>query len=459
MTLKSWIVGAIVLLGLSLSCKKKDTGVVSLYGDDSNLVKLAGGCSINDQTTLAFSYEIGGLSSEQSLKFYVGNSFFNQNWVEAPSSTTARDGLGPLYNAKSCATCHFHDGRGKPMANAGLLFRLGDALANNPDAIYGGQLEDYGISTVQREGTMDIQYLEEPGTFPDGTTYSLRRPLYSVAGANYGTLDAGTGISPRVGTQMIGLGLLELIPESQILANEDPNDADGDGISGRANYAIDVVNGMPAIGRFGWKANVPSIPHQVAGAFNGDIGITTSYFPNENYTSAQTACAGLPDGGSPEIDDDNLASVILYSRTLAVPYRRNTNDPDVKAGAQLFKSLNCIACHRTNFTTGTGGDIMALKNQAIAPFTDLLLHDMGAALADQVPDHLATGQEWRTAPLWGLGLISIVNGHTYLLHDGRARTIEEAILWHGGEAEASKQAYMKTPLIFRQKLLRYLESL
>lgn len=455
---KGLVIG-ICLFTFILSCKKKDTGIVEAFNGDIELVKLGGNCSVNDQTSYAFSYEINGLDANQALQFYVGNSFFNQNWVEAPSSTTARDGLGPLYNAKSCATCHFRDGRGAPMSNTGLLFRLGDGSANLPDGIYGGQLQDYGVSTVTNEGLMGIQYVEIPGIYPDGTPYSLRKPNYTVMNPNFGAVNGNTGISPRVGGQMIGLGLLELIPENQLLANVDENDVDGDGISGRANYAYDIVDGLLKIGRFGWKANVASIPHQVAGAFNGDIGITSTYFPNENHTSNQPSCNGLPNGGTPEIEDNDLAAVVLYSRTLAVPYRRNTTNSDVKAGAQLFRDLKCIACHKMNFTTGSGGTITALKNQKIAPYTDLLLHDMGADLADQVPDHLATGFEWRTPPLWGLGLIWTVNGHTNLLHDGRARSIEEAILWHGGEGLTSKQAFMSLSAANRIKLIRYLESL
>ncbi len=449
----------IVLSLVVFSCKKEETAIVSSYSDDSTLVDLAGNCSTGDQTSYAFSYQINGLSSAQSLMFFVGNSFFNQSWVQAPSSTTARDGLGPLFNARSCSACHFRDGRGAPQSNSGLLFRLGAGFDNSPDAIYGGQLQDFSHNSVTAEGNMGITYVEEVGYYADGTSYSLRRPVYTVAGQSYGAMQGTTGISPRVGQQMIGLGLLELISESDILANADPNDSDGDGVSGTANYVTDVASGNLVIGRFGWKANVGSIAHQVAGAFNGDIGITSSYFPNENYTANQPSCAALPNGGVPEIEDNDLNAVILYARSLAVPKRRNVTKGEVKYGAQFFKSLGCISCHKMNYITGFGGDIAPLKNQKITPYTDLLLHDMGPGLADNVPDHLASGSEWRTQPLWGLGLISLVNGHTYLLHDGRARTIEEAILWHGGEAEKSKEKYKKLPATQRGYLLEYLRSL
>lgn len=453
-----FLLGTVITL-VVFSCKKEETAVVSAYSDDAELINLAGNCSTGDQTSYAFSYQVNGLTSAQSLMFYVGNSFFNQSWVQAPSSTTARDGLGPLYNARSCSACHFRDGRGSPVANSGLLFRLGSGFDNAPDAVYGGQLQDYSHNSVTPEGSMGINYVEETGYFADGTSYSLRRPVYTVAGQFYGALQGTTGISPRVGQQMIGLGLLELIPEAAILANADPDDSNGDGISGRANYVTDIVSGSLVIGRFGWKANVGSIAHQVAGAFNGDIGITSTYFPNENYTVNQPSCAGLPSGGTPEIEDTDLDAVILYARTLAVPKRRKTTASNVKYGAQFFKSLGCISCHKMDYTTGFGGDIAPLKNQKITPYTDLLLHDMGPGLADNVPDHQASGTEWRTQPLWGLGLISIVNGHTNLLHDGRARSIEEAILWHGGEAQKSADKYKKLPASQRAMLIQYLESL
>lgn len=449
------ISGAIVV-----ACKKEsDSGTVTDMGDDAGLIKLGGSCSVNDQTSYAFSYQVGGLTEEEGLMFFVGNSFFNQNWVEAPSSTTARDGVGPLYNARSCATCHFRDGRGAPFSNQGMLFRLGSHADNSPDAIYGGQLQDFSVIATEKEGLMGVTYAEVPGTYDDGTPYSLRVPTYSVDNPNYGALSASTGISPRVGQQMIGLGLLEIIPEAQILANQDPTDANGDGISGRPNYATDAVSGNLMLGRFGWKANVATLGHQVAGAFQGDIGIMSDYFTSENHTANQPSCDGLPNGGTPEIELSDLQAVILYARTLAVPYRRNVKDPDVKAGALLFRSANCIACHKMSFTTGNGGSIAALKGQKITPYTDLLLHDMGPDLADDVPDHLASGSEWRTQPLWGLGLISTVNSHTFLLHDGRARSIEEAILWHGGEAANSRNNFKAMTAIQRAQLLAYLRSL
>ncbi len=446
-------------------CKKDKAPEFVDYAEYEDGEELsAGNLTVYDESGLAFSYQVKGVTQDEKLHFFVGNSFFQDNWVEAPSSTTARDGLGPLFNSKSCAGCHFRDGRGLPFKNQGLLFRLslpGSSSDNSPlaELMYGGQLQDNGISTVSGEGTMNISYEEIAGTYPDGTTYSLRKPTYSISGNNYGNMDASVLISPRVGQQMIGLGLLELISENDLLAIADENDTDGDGISGRPNYVWNPLTQMAQFGRFGWKANTATIELQVAGAFNGDIGITTSIFSSQNHTAGQTSCQGLPDGGSPEISDEDLAKVVLYSRTLAVPVRRNYKNQDVLEGKRLFSNNDCNKCHTPKFTTGNSGSIAALKNVTIRPYTDLLLHDMGEDLSDNRPDFLAGGREWRTQPLWGLGLIKTVGNHTYLLHDGRARSIEEAILWHGGEAENSKNKFKKLSKKERQQLISFLESL
>ncbi len=438
-----------------VACKKTD----SFYDSELSEVLPAGSnCTVYDETSYAFSYKIKGLSTDQNLEFFVGNSFFNQNWVESPSSTTARDGLGPLLNTASCSSCHFRDGRGLPFTDLGLLVRLSES-GNGPDPIYGFQFQDHAISTAQKEGDIEINYSIISGQFDDGSTYTLRQPSYSLVNLNYGNLSPTLMMSPRVGTQMIGLGLLEQITEADILKHADASDSDGDGISGRANYAYDVYENTTLIGRFGWKANTPTIAMQVAAAFNGDIGIKSSYFPNENHTSAQSILDALPNGGTVEIEDEDLEKVILYCRSLAVPIRRNQNDIRVRQGEILFNSLECVKCHVNTYVTGNGGTIEPLKNVLIHPYTDLLLHDMGDELADHRPDQLANGNEWRTPPLWGLGLIETVNGHTYLLHDGRAQSIEEAILWHGGEGAASRDAYKALSLAERKQLLAFLNSL
>lgn len=430
--------------------------------------ELSGGTTtIFDISPNAFGFSARNLTNEQSLLFGVGNSFFRQNWVTAPASTTARDGLGPLFNARSCASCHFKDGRGRPPEfideiSHGLLLRvsIGNETNNGPipDLNYGGQIQDQSISGVDTEAGFSITYEEITSTYPDGTPYSLRKPTYTITNQTLGDLNTSIKISPRIGNQMIGLGLLEAISEATILSLADENDSNDDGISGKPNYVWDVQSQSIKLGRFGWKANQPSLFQQVAGAFSGDIGITSSLFPNENCPP-NIICDDIINGGSPEIPNDDLQKVVLYSSTLAVPARRDWDDITVLEGKQLFESANCTACHLPKIETSTHPNFNALSNQTIRPYTDMLLHDMGEGLADNRQDFLATGTEWRTQPLWGIGLIETVNSHTFLLHDGRARNIEEAILWHGGEALNSKENFMNLNVTERQKLILFIESL
>ncbi|HEX4981904.1 MAG TPA: di-heme oxidoredictase family protein, partial [Ilumatobacteraceae bacterium] len=254
-----------------------------------------------------------------------------------------------------------------------------------------------------------------------------------------------------------GVGLLEALPDDTLLALADPDDADGDGISGRVNRVLDP-SGALVIGRFGWKANVATVEQQTAGAFHGDIGITSRLQPDQDCTDAQPQCRAAIDGGEPELDDQKLERVTFYTRTLAVPARRDVDDADISAGARVFDELGCSSCHRPQLSTGDA-EVGATANQTIHPYTDLLLHDMGPALADDRPDGEATGSEWRTAPLWGIGLIDDVNDHTRLLHDGRARDVEEAILWHGGEAAAAQGRFRQLDAAARDQLLRFVDSL
>lgn len=420
-------------------------------------------------TENAFGQPMPGLTGPDANYFYTGNSLFNQNWVAAPASTTARDGLGPTMNAHNCSACHFKDGRGRaPMyydeLATGLLFRLsitGDDGNGGPmpEPNYGGQLNDMGIFGVSREGQVMITYTEEQGSYTDGKTYSLRVPSYTFQELNFGPMATDVMVSPRVGPQMIGLGLLEAISEVDLLSNADENDMDSDGISGRANYVWDVQTNTTKLGRFGWKSNQPNIKQQVAGAFNGDMGITTTLFPNNHCPGSQTDCSNAPNGGEPELTDENLDKVVLYSSNLAVPARLNYSDQDVLRGKALFNELNCIACHVPTFTTSSHPVFDHLENQKIWPYSDLLLHDMGEGLSDGRSDYLATGNEWRTPPLWGIGLFETVNGHTNYLHDGRARNLSEAILWHGGEAEQSKEAFKALSEEERNLVLKFLKSL
>ncbi len=457
-----------VLLGLSVVAS------LAACGDNASLYEpgeeLAGGeTTVFDTGKDAFSLAARNLKGARRDAFFVGNAFFKRNWVTAPASTTGIDGLGPTFNASSCAGCHFMDGRGAPpQADGepflGLLVRLsvpGEDAHGGPldEPTYGGQFNHHAILGALAEGTSRVTYTEVPGMFADGAAYSLRSPTYHLDNLAFGPLANDTMMSPRTAQAMIGLGLLEAIDEDVILALADETDSDGDGISGRANRVWDPKAGATRLGRFGWKANQAGIEQQTSGAFLGDIGITSPLFPTNNCPPAQTACSAQIDGGSPEADQETIDQVTYYGRLLAVPARRDAQDGDVLHGKQLFTDAGCASCHTPKLVTGELDGIPEISHQTIFPYSDLLLHDMGDELADHRPDFLATGTEWRTAPLWGLGLVRVVNGHTNFLHDGRARDVSEAILWHGGEAKDAREAYRAMDSKERTSLLRFVESL
>ncbi len=415
----------------------------------------------------AFAKPAPNLSVEDLRKFTFGNKMFNTNWVTAPASVTSLDGLGPTFNRVSCSGCHFKDGRGRPPkdrqeAMASMLIRLSvvgqDKFGGpKPHPHYGGQLNDRSILSVPVEGRAEVTYEEVPGVYPDGETYSLRHPIYTFKDLKFGSLDDAL-FSPRVAPVVYGMGLLEAIPEETILSFSDIDDVDGDGISGRPNRVWSPTKNKEALGRFGWKANAVTVEEQSAGAAVGDIGITTSLNKNQNCPDIQKSCQNAKHGGVPEMSDMQLDRMVFYLQTLAVPARRHLDDPNVQAGAKLFVKAKCSSCHRPTMKTGDHA-LKQVAFQDIQPFTDLLLHDMGEGLADHRPDFQANGREWRTPPLWGIGLVKTVNRHTTLLHDGRARNLEEAILWHGGEAQSSKQSFMKMNKDERRQLITFLESL
>jgi CxxC motif-containing protein (DUF1111 family) len=324
--------------------------------------------------------------------------------------------------------------------------------------LYGSQLQDRAINGVPAEGRIHIGYTTRRGHYGDGTPYALSVPHYDIVERAFGPLPKGVQISPRVASGVFGVGLLEAIPEQTIIARADPTDHDRDGISGRPNRVADARSGEMALGRFGWKANVPTVEQQNASAFNGDIGVSSPIFTKQNCPAGQRACRAARTGGRPEVDAHKLDRVTRYTRTLAVPARHDVGAQRTSAGAQRFADFGCAACHVPEVKTGAA-DIAALRDQVIRPYTDLLLHDMGPGLADGRPDGLATGAEWRTAPLWGIGLVQIVNHHTRFLHDGRARNLAEAILWHGGEASAPMRRFRDAPERVRRELLAFLASL
>ena len=415
----------------------------------------------------AFSKPLANLPTKDLRKFTFGNKMFNTNWIEAPASVTSLDGLGPTFNRVSCSGCHFKDGRGRPPKDIeekmnSMLIRLSikgfaEDGGPNPHHAYGGQLNPFGISNVEGEGKAIILYEEIEGEYADGTKYSLRKPTYHFKDLAFGELGEDALFSPRVAPAVFGLGLLEAIAKEKILSWTDEDDENQDGISGRVNM-VPNLNGEKVVGRFGWKANTASLLQQNANAAVGDIGLTTSINPEQNCPEPQKDCQNAISGGEPEMSDMQLNRMNFYTQTLAPPARRNIDDEKVILGAKLFTQANCSSCHKPKVKTGKH-EIKELSYQNIQPFTDLLLHDMGEGLADNRPDYLATGREWRTAPLWGIGLVKTVNKHTNFLHDGRARNLEEAILWHGGEAENSKESFRNMNKEEREALIKFVESL
>jgi CxxC motif-containing protein (DUF1111 family) len=336
-----------------------------------------------------------------------------------------------------------------------------------PDPVYGGQLQNFAVRGVAAEGRMEIRYKDMKVTLADGTAVTLRKPRYRAVDLRYGSARPDMMVSPRVAPPMIGVGLLEAIAAEDILAVADPDDRNGDGISGRANRVWSEEYGKVMLGRFGWKAGQPTVAQQTAGAFLGDIGLSTPIFRAHagDCTAAQTLCrkapsgAGGPAGGKTEVPKEMFDLVVFYSRNLGVPARRGLHDPQVLKGKALFYRSGCTGCHRPKFVTRRLSDRPEQSFQLIWPYTDMLLHDMGDGLADNRPEGRASGREWRTAPLWGIGLAKTVNPRATFLHDGRARTLLEAILWHGGEAEAAKQRVMEMNRGEREALLAFLRSL
>lgn len=430
---------------------------------------LGGETSVVGSRADAFSLPARNSTRAHRHSFVVGKSLFRENWVATPASVKSRQGLGPVFNAQSCSTCHFNDGRGQPPSAPGepfasILMRLsvpGEGPHGEPVPVpnYGDQFNHRAIVGVKPEGVVKMRFEETKGEYPDGTEYSLLKPVYSFADLAYGPLPENTLFSARVAPQVIGLGLLEAIREKEILGQADPDDKNGDGISGRPNYVWDLARKKRALGRFGWKANQPTVAQQNASAFQGDMGITSTLLPHQNCGEKAEDCRRAPAMKGFEISKKDLAHVNTYVHLLAVPVRRNTGDPKVQKGEKVFSKVNCQACHTLSYQTGVVPGFPELSRQKIFPFTDLLLHDMGEGLADGRPDFGANGNEWRTPPLWGIGLFHSVNGHTRYLHDGRARNLEEAILWHGGEARKSRDAFLHLEKTDREALLRFLESL
>ncbi len=431
----------------------------------------------------ALSHPSANLSFEDQQTFLVGNGLFRKEWVSAPSSTQASDGLGPLFNAGACQSCHIKDGRGHAPVSAddgavSLLVRVSlppdeeqwkaieaGLMVAVPEPTYGLQIQDFAVAGLNAEGKVEIDYEDLPVTLAGGEVVTLRKPALSISNPGFGPMDARAQLSARIAPAMGGMGLLEAIHPADILANADPEDADGDGISGRVNMVGDGKGGL-TIGRFGWKAIMPTVEDQTAHAFAGDMGLSTPVLPSHwgDCSEAEAPCRDMPHGaqerlGPEEVPRDLLDFVVFYSKNLALPARTESDDDTVLRGKQASYEAGCASCHVPKFVTSRDADHEAHRFQLIWPYTDLLLHDMGEGLADGRSEGIASGTEWRTPPLWGIGTAATISAEAGYLHDGRARTLEEAILWHGGEAQAARDAYAGMESETRAALIAFLESL
>jgi CxxC motif-containing protein (DUF1111 family) len=410
---------------------------------------------------------IDGLSDEQYDKFILGRSFFAIPWVEAPSATTARDGLGPLFNANTCISCHPSNGRGTlfndNLTSRSLVARISIESNNSkehkniqkkngfiPHNIYGSQLSINGIHGVPFEGKVKIEFQEQKVSFPDGEIDTLLKPKYSLENLNYGALD-NANISYRIAPSLNGMALIELISKKDILKNVDLEDKNNDGISAKANFVYSNISKKMELGIYTWKASVPTLKEQVSNAAINDMGITTSIHKNDNCTTFQEECNNA-DKARDKIDlpDDRLDAITYYLKNLKS--YSSKRDKKFEEGLEIFEQISCAKCHISSFDT--------TKGFKVYPYSDFLLHDMGEELADGRVEFDANKSEFRTAPLWGLSLHEKINKKDVrLLHDGRARTFQEAILWHGGEAKASKENYMNLPKEKREKLIEFLKGL
>jgi len=418
-----------------------------------------------------------GLNRQQLTTFQMGRHHFDKKWASL-SSLQFEWGLGPTFIAKSCEECHTAGGRGRPPLSPdeqlqSMLVRISipgeDAHGGpKPDPNYGDQFQNQGLSgpfpdfayhtaPVPPEAALYLDWEESSTTFADGEPVTLRRPRLRIENLAYGPLGAGAMTSLRITQPLVGLGLLEAVPEATLLDIAKTQRAQG--FNGRPNYVRDDFNDRTALGRFGWKANQPGIRQQVAAASFGDMGLTTRVYRQQNCPPVQHLCAIQTPGNDPEVAFTDLDDLELWTRALAVPARRNANDPDIVRGAKLFEQAQCAVCHVPTLRTAEQFPVPQVENQTFHPYTDLLLHDMGEGLADGRPDFKAGGRDWRTQPLWGLGLSGAVNGNTALLHDGRARNVSEAILWHGGEADGAREAFRNMQKAERAALVKFVESL
>lgn len=499
----------LIIIGLSFLLAACDTSQLDEPKKHAALIapavqpeeNLPGGeTTVSYKPFASFVLSASNINQELKAKFHAAKALANQPWVKAPSSTTARDGLGPIYNARTCLTCHVNGGKGfipsdNKTALTSTLVRLSilpsfsdldPSTQKNllktrgalPHPVYGDQIQSQSVSLAhqlrhsQKPGTLKhdvapeayiyINWDEETFIYPDQSQVSLRSPELDFQSLGYGALGDNALFSIRVAPTLHGMGLISLVSDQDILSLSNESDTNQDGISGRPNQVWNVETQRTELGRFGLKSNKPTLDMIVAGAFANDIGINNPLEPQQPCTSLQPSCSRIPNGNDEdgfELPAELLQLVVNFNHNVAPVERRNPNNKDVLNGRELFYQSGCHQCHNPSFTTPKSVEFPHLSEQVIWPYSDFLLHDMGPDLADSRPDFLATGNEWRTPPLWGIGLLSEVNGMSTLLHDGRARTIEEAILWHGGEAEKVKNRFVNLEKQDRDSLVQFVNSL
>lgn len=422
-----------------------------------------GATTIQNRSSQAYTQPAPNLDAFWADRHAAGDLAFEAAFVTPPANVNP--GLGPLFNSNSCVGCHINNGRGLPKKGQRVVrvsqlspeaatplpsdhaytLEAISATANTPPVPgVGTQVQEQGVYGHAPEAAIEVTWQEQAGTYADGTPYALQSPQLRLTRRDGTLLTDAIAASNRIPLPVFGLGLLEAVPAADIVALADPDDEDGDGISGRPNTVWDVVEQKDVLGRFGWKANTPTLLQQSASAYANDMGVTSPLFPEAD--------------GSYDIGEDIVELATIYVQTLAVPRRTALDDPEVQRGERLFAEANCTACHTAELRTGSH-KIPALVNQPLHPYTDLLLHDMGPDLADDRPDFQASGSEWRTTPLWGVGLAQTVLPYSGYLHDGRARNLAEAILWHGGEAAASQEAFRQMDAADRAALVEFLRSL
>lgn len=479
---------AVVVLLVAGGCWWLECGASVVPDVQAAELRPGGDTTVSIEPLASFILPAANLDVAKKPNFYAGKSLAEFPWVIAPSSTTARDGLGPLYNQRACLDCHINGGRGRmPDSDHSTLFagvlRLsvpGDnaVLGVVPEPTYGTQFQSQSTSLVHQlgldasehpsvgslppEGQVHISWVTQTFRYPDGGEVELRKPNITLSELGYGPLQPNTLKSLRIAPPLVGMGLLEMVKQSDIDKLADPKDRNHDGISGRINMAWDFETHKPSPGRFGYKANIASVRTQVAAAMHSDLGISNPIFPTQPCTRKETACLKRPTGdsrGGHELPENLLHLLVRFTMEVGVPERRKPTHPKVLRGRKLFYLSGCAGCHHPSFTTGVSADYPALSEQTIWPYSDLLIHDMGPGLSDGRPDYQASGREWRTAPLWGVGLSQAVNGSGNYLHDGRARTLEEAILWHGGEAKQSRSQFAHLGQEDREALISFVRSL